>query len=176
MFHNAFPLKQRKSIRSGNTHARTHLIIYEIVDLLQWPAIQLGGKRFKLCRQSRPVLDTQLPPRLEAVLPHQLHSLFLQLLQRLLGEGFHLGPVLRRRRSQRIRKSLLRIEDVELDAAFRAARIRHGSPRPGGRYVLLVAVVMSGGRRLWRFLFGSRHQLYLSGGLEKRNDMAKCSR
>ncbi|KAJ8882649.1 hypothetical protein PR048_014461 [Dryococelus australis] len=145
-----------RAARSGVTH----LVVDEVVYLLERPAVEAGGEGLELARQHGAVLDAELAARLEAVLAHQLHRLALEPVQRLLGEGLHLRldgrpPALRRRPAAhgrtthslapalRPRRALLLVQRAcvalhsaaraRLDAACRArrrARHRRGARAP----------------------------------------------
>lgn len=105
----------------------TNLIIDEIVNLLERSPVELRRERFVFSGKTWSILDAELPPRLEPILAHQLHSFFLQPFERLLRERFHLslGPLVRCR--DRLRR---------IGAAFRGRveaprRLEHLKPGLG---------------------------------------------
>jgi hypothetical protein len=62
-----------------------HLLVDEMIDLLERPTIHVLGKRLELPRQHRAVLHLHLRARVEAILAHKLDMPRLVLVLRLLG-------------------------------------------------------------------------------------------
>lgn len=113
--------------------AVAYLVINEIVYFLERPAVELGRERLELGGEAGAVLDTELPPGLEAVLAHQLHSFPLEPLERLLGEGLDLGAGPGGGRRSGVRVALAEAAGLQPALGAPRVRLRTRGPRLDGR-------------------------------------------